>query len=141
MCIISSLSYKKRKQMFRCALKVVVQVTLLTFVNLLFMYDDGNNDRAWVMEVRGQKEIVIIASFDHLAHVTNELDLFLSPRFPCQKDAQKPLLFGTWSREGFSPGGTTSPQLEQPRLKNFCTMLLITNQQQFSENYVFYTLV
>ena len=63
------------------------------------------------MEVRGYKEIVIIASFDHFAQVTNKLDLFLTPRFPCQKDAQKPLLFGTRSREGLSPVGKTSPQM------------------------------
>ena len=44
--------------MFRCTLKVVVQVTLLTFAIFLFMYDDG-----------------IIASFNHFAHVTNKMDL------------------------------------------------------------------
>ena len=43
------------------------------------------------------EEIVIIALFDYFAPVTNELNLFLPPRFPCRKDAQKPFLFGTWS--------------------------------------------
>ena len=65
------------------------------------------------MEVRGWNETVIIASFHHFAQVTNELDLFFCLQAKeCQKVAQKPFLFCAWSREGFSSGGTTSPQLE-----------------------------
>ena len=51
-----------------------------------------------IVEGRDWKKIVIIASFDHFAQVTNELDMFLPPRFPFQKDVLKPLLFGTGSR-------------------------------------------
>ena len=107
--------------MFRCALKVVVHITLLMFVNLFYVwwrYQQEVDDSAWVIEGRDWKKIVIIASFDHFAQVTNELDMFLPPRFPFQKDVLKPLLFGTGSRWSFSPGGTTSPQLEQPRFKS-----------------------
>ena len=46
------------------------------------------------------------------------MDLFLPKRFPFQKDAQKPLLFGIWSQRGFTQGGTASPQLVWPCLKS-----------------------
>ena len=59
-----------------------------------------------------EKEIVIIASFDHLAEVTNKKDLFFPPRFPFRKDAQNQLLFDTSNRQSFSSGGKTGPQLE-----------------------------
>ena len=91
------------------------------FVNLFYVwwrYQQEVDESAWVIEGRDWKKIVIIASFDHFAQVTNELDMFLPPRFPFQKDVLKPLLFGTGSRWSFSPGGTTSPQLEQPRFKS-----------------------
>ena len=39
------LKKKRRKQVFRCTWKVVVQVTLLTFVIFLFMYDDDINEK------------------------------------------------------------------------------------------------
>ena len=48
-------------------------------------YQREVDGKVWIMEVRGSKEIVIIALFNHFAHVTNELDLFLPPRFPCKK--------------------------------------------------------
>ena len=57
---------------------------------------------------------------DQFAQVTNESDLFLPPRFPCRKDVQKPLLFGTWSWEGFSPGGTTNPHLIKSLKSLYC---------------------
>ena len=65
-----------------------------------------------------ERKSLSLQGFNHFFQVTNELDLFLPSRFPWQKDAQKPFLLGTWSREGFSPGGTTSPQLEWPRIKS-----------------------
>ena len=101
--------------MFRCASKVVLQFTLLTFAIAPFMCDDDINkadDIAWVMEGLDWKEIIIIASFDYFAQDTSELDLFLPPRFPCQKEAQNPLLFGAWSRKGFINGSSNNPQLE-----------------------------
>ena len=61
-------------------------------------YQREVGDSAWAMEGRDWEEIVIIASFDHLAQVTYELDLFLPPTFPCRKDGQKPPLSGTWSQ-------------------------------------------
>ena len=71
-------------------------------------YQGEVDDSAWVMEGLGWKKKLLL-----LHHFIKELDwfCFLSPRFPFQKDAQKPLLFGTRNREDFSPGGTTSPQL------------------------------
>ena len=122
-CVINSTKISKAG-----LFKIIHVLTLM-----LICYQEQTT-KAWVMEVRSQKEIFIIASFDHFTRVTNEFDLLLPPRFPCRKDAQKPLLFGTWSREGLSPGGKTSPQLEQPRLKNLYTVLPITNQQQLSQN-------
>ena len=75
-----------------------------------------------------EKEIVIIASFDHFPQVTNEMDLFLPPRFIFRKDAQNPLLFGTWNRGSFSSGGATGPLSWRSTVLNLCTVLPITNQ-------------
>ena len=77
------------------------------------MNDDDINEKYTTVhglwkDVTG-KERFIIASFDHFAQVTKKLDLLLPQRFPFQKDAQKPFLFGTWSRRGFSPGAKISP--------------------------------
>ena len=111
-----------KKDISRCTLKVVVQITLLTFVIFLFMYNGNINEKQktvhGLQKDVAEKEIAFIPSFDHFGHVTNDLDPFSSPRFSFQNDLQKPLLFGTWRRVGFSPGDTTSSQLEQPRLKS-----------------------
>ena len=101
---------KRHKQLFRCTLKAVVHMTLLTFI-FLFMYDDDIKEKQTT--VHGLWKDLAEKKLLLLHHFIKELDwfCFLSPRFPFQKDAQKPLLFGTRNREGFSPGGTTSPQM------------------------------
>ena len=59
--------------MFKCASKVVLQFTLLTFAIAHIMCDDDiskADDIAWVMEGRDWKEIIIITSFDYFAQNT-----------------------------------------------------------------------
>ena len=103
------------------------------------MYDDNQRevDEKYNGYGRTWLKSIYRSLFTQQLPVYQRLDMFLPPRFPCRKDAEKPLLFGDWRREGFSPGGTTSPQLEEPRLKPlYCAP--ITTNSNFSEKFIVY---
>ena len=78
--------------MFRCALKVVVHITLLTFAFFVYersWYRRKVDESAWAMEGRGWKRNCYHCIIWSFAQVTNKLDLFFLPSFPFHKKMHK----------------------------------------------------
>ena len=86
------------------------------------------------MEVRGQKEIVIIALFDHLLMLPMNWICFCLQGFLAEEMRKSNSYLAHGAGKVLVQEVKPVRSWSSPVVKKFCTVLPITNQQQFSEN-------